>query len=102
MPTYEYYCKSCDKDIEVFQSIKAEPLKVCPECDKKGKITRKISGGSGILFKGTGFYETDYKRKSGSEGKGDSKTKDKKQPASEGSKPKSESTKASASSSEKS
>jgi putative FmdB family regulatory protein len=63
MPTYDYYCKSCDKDIEVFQSITAEPLKVCPECDKKGKITRKISGGSGIIFKGSGFYETDYKAK---------------------------------------
>lgn len=61
MPTYDYHCKSCDQDIEVFQSISAEPLTVCPECDKKGKITRKIGGGSGIIFKGSGFYETDYK-----------------------------------------
>lgn len=64
MPTYEYYCSSCDKDIEVFHSIKADPITVCPECDKKGKIKRKISSGAGIIFKGSGFYETDYKRNS--------------------------------------
>lgn len=65
MPTYDYYCKACDKALEVFQSISAERLTVCPECDKRGKITRKISGGSGIIFKGSGFYETDYKSKGG-------------------------------------
>ncbi len=62
MPTYEYYCSACERDIEVFQSIKDDPLTVCPQCEKKAKIQRKISGGAGIIFKGSGFYETDYKR----------------------------------------
>ncbi|MEM8550111.1 MAG: FmdB family zinc ribbon protein [Verrucomicrobiota bacterium] len=65
MPTYEYYCKACDKDFEVFQSITAEPLTGCPDCDVPGQVERKISGGAGIIFKGSGFYETDYKSKSG-------------------------------------
>jgi len=65
MPTYEYFCKACDKDFEVFQSITADPLKDCPECNTKGQVERKISGGAGIIFKGSGFYETDYKTKSG-------------------------------------
>lgn len=43
--------------------MKDDPLKVCPECGKKGKIQRQISGGAGIIFKGSGFYETDYKSK---------------------------------------
>lgn len=63
MPTYEYYCESCSRDdIEVFQSMLAEPLDVCPECSSKGKIKRKISGGAGLIFRGSGFYETDYKK----------------------------------------
>ena len=63
MPTYDYYCSACQQDIEVFQSIKDAVLDVCPECNKKGKIRRMISSGAGIIFKGSGFYETDYKSK---------------------------------------
>ncbi len=63
MPTYEYSCLKCGKDFETFQSMKDEPLKVCT-CGKKGKVRRKIGGGAGLIFKGTGFYQTDYKNKS--------------------------------------
>ncbi len=59
MPTYEYACKKCGHEFEKFQSIKDEPLKRCPEC--RGKAERKISGGAGLLFKGSGFYITDYR-----------------------------------------
>ncbi len=60
MPTYEYRCTSCGYEFEEFQSIAAEPLTVCPRCS--GRIMRLISGGGGLIFKGSGFYETDYKR----------------------------------------
>ena len=59
MPTYEYYCKSCGFEFEEFQSIASEPLSVCPKC--KSHVQRKISGGTGLIFKGSGFYITDYK-----------------------------------------
>ncbi len=62
MPTYDYRCVSCGHQFEAFQSMRDEPLKVCPECG--GRIERLISGGTGLIFKGSGFYETDYKRKS--------------------------------------
>ncbi|HEY9154784.1 MAG TPA: FmdB family zinc ribbon protein [Opitutaceae bacterium] len=62
MPTYEYACKTCGKEFEVFQSIKADPLTTC-DCGQGGQVHRKIGRGAGIIFKGTGFYETDYKRK---------------------------------------
>jgi putative FmdB family regulatory protein len=57
MPTYEYECKSCGHTFEAFQSMKDEALKECPECGKE--IRRLINGGSGIIFKGSGFYVTD-------------------------------------------
>lgn len=57
MPTYEYECKNCGHHFEAFQSMKDDPLKVCPECGKD--IRRLINGGSGIIFKGSGFYVTD-------------------------------------------
>ena len=63
MPTYEYRCHACDNKWEEFQSIKAEPTKKCPKC-KKVKAERIISAGGGILFKGTGFYQTDYRSES--------------------------------------
>lgn len=63
MPTYDYQCNKCGKEFEFFQSIKDEPLKVCPACGKPS-LKRKISTGAGIIFKGTGFYLTDYKNKS--------------------------------------
>ena len=63
MPTYDYECEKCGKKFEIFHSMTAEPIKKCPDC--KGKVHKLIGGGSGIIFKGTGFYETDYKKKSG-------------------------------------
>ncbi len=60
MPTYEYRCEACGHEMEEFQSITAKPLKKCPECGKN-KLTRLIGTGAGIIFKGSGFYETDYR-----------------------------------------
>jgi putative FmdB family regulatory protein len=60
MPTYEYECTNCNKIFEVFQRITEEPLKSCPTC--KNKVSRLIGGGSGIIFKGSGFYATDYRK----------------------------------------
>jgi putative FmdB family regulatory protein len=59
MPTYEYECQRCGHVFERFQSMKDEPLKRCPEC--RGKVKRLIGAGAGIIFKGSGFYETDYR-----------------------------------------
>jgi putative FmdB family regulatory protein len=67
MPTYGYECRSCGHTFDVFQSMKDEPLKVCPECGKE--IRRLINGGTGVIFKGGGFYVTD---KSGKPSAGDS------------------------------
>ena len=61
MPTYEYLCLKCKKKFEQLQSIKEAPLKKCPKCG--GKAERQIGGGAGLIFKGTGFYITDYKNK---------------------------------------
>ena len=63
MPTYEYCCTRCRLEFEEFQSIAAEPISVCPKCGAAG-VQRKISGGSGLIFKGSGFYITDYKKSS--------------------------------------
>lgn len=73
MPTYEYECKSCHHRFEKLQSITAKAAAPCPRCRKPSK--RLISSGAGILFKGSGFYATDYrsagyKKKAGSEPKG--------------------------------
>jgi len=67
MPTYEYICEKCDAKFEKVQSIKDAPLKVCPKelCGMKkwgkGKVKRAISSGAGLIFKGSGFYITDYR-----------------------------------------
>lgn len=63
MPTYDYECSACKHKWEEFQSIKAEPIKKCPEC-KKAKAKRLIGTGAGIIFKGSGFYQTDYRSSS--------------------------------------
>lgn len=60
MPTYEYECLKCGYQFERFQKISEEPLKRCPKC--KSKVRRLIGGGCGLIFKGSGFYITDYKR----------------------------------------
>jgi putative FmdB family regulatory protein len=57
MPTYEYECKSCSHNFEVFQSMSEAPIKICPECG--GEVRRLIFGGAGVIFKGSGFYVTD-------------------------------------------
>ena len=72
MPTYEYECKSCRHSFDVFQSIKDEPLKVCPECGRE--LRRVINGGTGVIFKGGGFYVTDNGGKSGAKTSNGSKT----------------------------
>lgn len=67
MPTYEYVCDKCGHTFEQFQSISARPLEICPQnhCAQKrwgkGKVRRAISGGAGLIFKGSGFYITDYR-----------------------------------------
>lgn len=60
MPTYEYRCEACGHELELFQSITEAPKKKCPNC-KKQRLKRKIGGGAGFLFKGSGFYLTDYR-----------------------------------------
>jgi len=59
MPTYEYECTSCGHTFEKFQVMTAEPLKKCPKCSKK--VRRLLGRGSGLIFKGSGFYSTDYR-----------------------------------------
>lgn len=63
MPTYEYKCNECGKVSELFQSITAKPIKKCPECGKL-KLKRLLGTGAGLIFKGSGFYETDYRSES--------------------------------------
>ena len=70
MPTYEYECQACGHSFEKIQSMTESKLKKCPEC-KKLKLQRLIGSGSGIIFKGSGFYETDYKKKSSAQKKKD-------------------------------
>ena len=89
MPTYEYKCDACGHAFEKFQSIKADPIKVCPNCGQE-RVRKLISMGAGLIFKGSGFYITDYRDKGyadsakadgggdkaepKAEGKGDAKT----------------------------
>lgn len=63
MPTYDYKCDACEHEFEQFQSIKAEPMRKCPSCGKP-KLRRLIGTGAGLLFKGKGFYITDYRSES--------------------------------------
>ena len=72
MPTYEYACPKCGHEFEQFQSMREEPLKKCPKCKKTG-LKRLVGGGAGLIFKGSGFYITDYKKKSGAPAGGESK-----------------------------
>ena len=82
MPTYDYECRSCKHTFEVFQSIKDGPIKKCPKCGKS--VRRLFGGGMGIIFKGSGFYTTDYKRSSAvTGGNGSSRSESKNEPKSE-------------------
>ena len=63
MPTYEYECEKCGHRLEAFQSIKARRLRKCPEC-KQSALKRLISAGAAVIFKGSGFYQTDYRSES--------------------------------------
>lgn len=62
MPNYDYKCTKCKKTFEIFQKMSDEPLEKCPECG--GKLKRLIGAGAGPIFKGSGFYQTDYKNNS--------------------------------------
>jgi len=70
MPTYEYHCEKCERTFELFQSMKDDALTVCPkECCQqkpwgKGKVKRLLGTGAGLIFKGSGFYSTDYRSSS--------------------------------------
>ncbi len=63
MPTYDYVCRGCEHAFEEFQSMSAKPLKKCPSCGQM-KLERLIGTGAGLIFKGGGFYETDYRSES--------------------------------------
>lgn len=63
MPTYEYVCDGCNHGFEAFESIKADPQTDCPKCGA-ARLRRKIGAGAAILFKGSGFYQTDYRSES--------------------------------------
>ena len=63
MPTYDYECDACNHKFELYQGINSEVQKKCPEC-KKNKLRRLIGTGSAIVFKGSGFYQTDYRSES--------------------------------------
>jgi putative FmdB family regulatory protein len=83
MPTYEYECKSCGHTFDVFQNMSDEPIKVCPECGKE--VRRLINGGTGVIFKGSGFYVTDKNKGPG--GTPSKVKKDDKTPAAASGKP---------------
>jgi putative FmdB family regulatory protein len=101
MPTYDYVCKECGHKFERFQKMSDGVLRKCPKCGKL-KLKRLLGAGAGIIFKGSGFYETDYKRKSKSDTAGterpkpEKKTENKAENKAEKSPAKTESTKAAA------
>ena len=72
MPTYDYKCLKCGINFEAFQKMSDEALKNCPKC--RGKVKRLISSGAGIIFKGKGFYATDYKKSKASSVKKEAKS----------------------------
>ena len=81
MPTYDYECKACGHAFEELQSFSDPVLTKCPKC-KKNKLERLFGGGGAIIFKGSGFYETDYRRTGGAKPEGEAKTEAKPEAAS--------------------
>lgn len=75
MPTYEYECTACGHRFELFEKMADRPTRLCPKCHKR-KATRRITGGAGVIFKGSGFYATEYGRSKGAHN--ESAPKDKK------------------------
>lgn len=73
MPTYDYRCRKCNHKFEAFQGINDDALTTCPKC-RKHSLQRLIGGGAGIIFKGSGFYSTDYKRGSSAPASASSKS----------------------------
>ncbi|HTK83033.1 MAG TPA: zinc ribbon domain-containing protein [Bacteroidota bacterium] len=98
MPTYQYRCKSCSYEFEEIQKFSDEALTVCPSCNKPALV--RVIGGAGLVFKGTGFYQTDYKKSAGDTTRGTSTKKDSKPEAKSDSTSGSESTSGSDSKSE--
>ena len=79
MPTYDYFCEKCQNTFEYFQSMSDSALEKCPKCNNK--VRRLISGGSGLIFKGSGFYLNDYAKKKENKPTPENKKKtDKKKP----------------------
>ncbi len=70
MPTYEYRCEACDSRFERFQKMSDDPVETCPECGEP-EAERLMSAGAGLVFKGSGFYETDYKKADRDEAEGE-------------------------------
>lgn len=75
MPTYEYLCEKCSYSFEKFQSMRDNPIKKCPKCNSNS-VKRLIGTGGGIIFKGAGFYQTDYKKSVDTGKKNDKNTTD--------------------------
>ena len=73
MPTYDYVCEACGHEMEAFHSMSAAPLKDCPVCGEPA-LKRQIGAGAGLLFKGSGFYQTDYRSDSYKKGASSDKT----------------------------
>ena len=93
MPTYDYECSQCGKTFEHFQSMKDDPLKDCldEDCGGKGTLKRLIGAGSGLIFKGSGFYITDYKKSGAPDGESSGPDSGSKEGKTEKTGPKSES-----------
>jgi putative FmdB family regulatory protein len=83
LPTYDYICDACGHEFEAFESIKADPQTICPACHEQ-KLRRKIGAGAAILFKGSGFYQTDYRSASYQERAKADKPPDAAKPATDG------------------
>ena len=92
MPTYDYHCDACEADFELFQQITASPIKKCPQCGKR-RVRRLIGAGAGVIFKGSGFYQTDYRSDSYNKAAEKEKSAEKPKPAKDSTKDKSDSAK---------